>query len=147
MCLLDNFSLHWLALASRRRRRRAELRHRARRCFGEAPRSRLPCLSGSARQVGASYSRILLPPLASFHHFLLGLFCWCSTTSHAALRPDKLTRAIRLGVPPELREEVWMRCSGAAEKKRCAAPEDRRANLHRTNTPQRDQAPPILCEI
>ncbi len=40
---------------------------------------------------------------------------------------DKATTAIRLGVPPELRNAVWLNCSGAAAKKRAAAPDDRYA--------------------
>lgn len=42
--------------------------------------------------------------------------------------PEKLTRVIRMGVPPELRESVWLRCSGAAAKKASASKEDQYVN-------------------
>jgi len=47
-----------------------------------------------------------------------------SSSSSSSKDSDALTQAIRQGVPPELREEVWLQCLGARDKKRSALPQD-----------------------
>jgi len=42
----------------------------------------------------------------------------------ASAEGDALTMAIRLGVPPEIRERVWLSCTGGLAKKAAAAAED-----------------------